>query len=294
MLNSVYSLSGTYHTALHGGGEIFGCIQTNTKESIKHWYDKGERFFEVDIAIDKGEAILLAHHLSIPDLLNCELTSFPETLTVEWYLKQKLFPVSTKGLTPLSLRDVISFMHLHKECVFMFDLWGNGEESIREIMKLVCEYIGENITLWDRLLIELYDKDTIGLIRKLIPACHIIYGCMDGQETVNSDWLISHQVSFVSCPWAWVKNNIKTFDDYVNTKLTVFSLTSTSLLSKKLKKKGVSVNIVDYKFETFSIFFEIPLYIYYCIKKKTIYFFVRLKYFGLKRMTNKIIKRIRI
>lgn len=87
-----------FHIGMHACGEMHGRRGTNCKEAFYAWYEKGVRFFEVDIAATvDGEFVAIAHGLTPKFLNKYQITDCKEENTSDWFLKQKLFPVSIGG-----------------------------------------------------------------------------------------------------------------------------------------------------------------------------------------------------
>ena len=95
---TVDDLCTEFHVGMHACGEMHGRRATNCKEAFEYWYNRGIRFFEIDAAatID-GEFVCVAHRLT-PEYLNkYQIIDCKEENTSEWFLNQRLFPVSIRG-----------------------------------------------------------------------------------------------------------------------------------------------------------------------------------------------------
>lgn len=103
---TITDLSKGFHYCMHGLGAYKGLRQTNTLEALNYWYKKGVRVFELDIAItDDNQYFAVAHTVDAPSMKRLDIVERPQKYTFDWFMSKKLFPVTTKGLTPISLQN---------------------------------------------------------------------------------------------------------------------------------------------------------------------------------------------
>lgn len=138
------SLKGQYNYCMHGLGAIGGLRQTNTLEAFNRWYKRGVRVFEFDIARTEDDRyVAVAHTVDEKSMFRMEITEKPQEYTYDWYMGQKLFPKSTKGLTPLSLESIIQLLVKHNDCVFMLDLFGMfTEDKTKHFLNAIDTVVG--------------------------------------------------------------------------------------------------------------------------------------------------------
>lgn len=266
------SLKGQFGYCMHGLGAIGGLRQTNTREAFERWYRRGVRIFEFDMACtDDGYYVAVAHTVDRPSMFRMEITQVPESYTREWFMKQRLFPRSTKGLTPLSLEDIVRLLANHEDCVFMLDLFGLFTKEKVAHFLAALEAVPETAQVADRLLLEAYNQEMSDAIAAHTPHREIIYcvryeGNADGAD-VGTAYLAEKGIRFISYPWSYTEKHPGELQKYADAGLTVFSRTKYNTKNGKLQKAGVSVNIVGYRFHGAAAVVEWPLYMLACMKR---------------------------
>lgn len=276
------SLKKGFCYSAHGGGSYHGAINSNTKEAIEYWLDKGVRFLEINVtaaAAAAGKCVLLTHRLDPSEFLKYEIWDFPDyELTYEWFMGQKLFPVSTKGLTPLDLPSLIDYMRSHEDLIVMLDLWNQTKEDIDIIMSWVDSLLAVSEQMFNRLCIEVYSLKMLEQVRATGVNVKIMWGCMPGlSENMTAKALLQRDIKMVSLPFSYIKTNRSQFIDFRETDMLLFSYCETSLHSRELKKMGVHVNNVDVIFHGANILWEYPLYYYYKTKNKASHILIMYK-----------------
>ena len=122
---TVFDLKNGFQYAMHGNGAYKGLRQTNTLDALLYWYNKGVRVFEIDMArTDDNQYVAVAHDMKDKSLRRLEIFNPPKYRTAEWFMQQKLFSVSTKGLKPLSLQSIVNILKEHQDMIIMLDLFG--------------------------------------------------------------------------------------------------------------------------------------------------------------------------
>lgn len=283
-MNSVHQLKDSFQYAMHGCGAYKGLRQTNTKEAIIHWYEKGVRVMEIDIApTSDGDYVAVAHHLDKKDLRRLEIFNLPESRTKDWFMSQKLFSISTSGLTPLSLESIVNLMKEKEDLIVMFDLFGLfSKEGSRQFIEKLKPYM-DDPNLWDRCLLESYNIPMIEGIHTAQEEANII-ACVryekniNEKETISPEDLLSKDVKFVSYPWYIQKLHPGEIKQYSDAGITVFSRTKSNRWTAQLINEGVSVNIVANRFDRFLMPIQWALYVTTYFKRIYIKILIRFKY----------------
>ena len=250
-LYSVEDLRNKYVFACHGGGLYKGTLWSNCKESFYYWYKKGVRFFEFDIGVTSDNLfVLIAHKVDKHYLNHKEVYDESADYSYDWFLKQNLYPVRTKGLTPLSLKDCISLLKEYSDCIFMLDCYGFVEENeiLKQFTLELNKFIEGDSSVYKRLLVEMYTpKDLIQLYNynqsKRLQCIYAVRSDFNTESgnSVSVSFLKENDVKIVSYPWKYHSKFPNEMEQYISNNIMVFSLTN--LCSKKrLKKVGVTVN----------------------------------------------------
>ena len=259
---------------MHGLGAYRGLRQTNTYDAMVHWYNKGIRVFEIDMAkTTDGKYVAIAHDLSDKALRRVELFSLPENRTQDWFMAQKLFSISTHGLKPLSLESIIDFTKEKEDVVVMLDLFGMfGSKDTKLFVESLQEIVGSATSIWSRLLLEAYNLYMIQGIQQAGDLAQIIYcaryeGNADKQESISPNELLRRGISFVSYPWRYSKQHPREIREYANANITVFTRTVFNTKDRQLKVDGVSVNIIAKRFDGVFIVGQLPIYMASYVKR---------------------------
>lgn len=272
--NSLQNLKTQYGYCMHGLGAIKGLRQTNTYEALNLWYKRGVRIFEFDIAkTDDNKYVAAAHTVDKKSMTRMEILEEPDRYSYEWFMNQRLFPLTAGGLTPLSLSDIFELLNSHKDCIFMLDLFGMFTElELIPFLEAADSLLTNYNDINDRLLLEAYNREMSDTISSHSLKYNIIYcaryeGNTDKDGAVPIDYLKDKQISFVSYPWMYEKDFPGEIKAYSEAGITVFSRTKYNTKDKKLRAAGVSVNIVGYKFARVLIVIQLPLYMLACINR---------------------------
>lgn len=282
---SIYDLSNTFSYAMHGNGAYKGLRQTNSKDALEHWYGKGVRVFEIDLAKTSDERyVAVAHNVNAKDLRRMEIFEKPEAYTTDWFMGQKLFSISSYGLTPLSLSDILALMLQHKDMVVMLDLFGMFDAAAASSFTAeLADLIDENVELWNRLLIEAYNSEMVGGISAITTQAHIIF-CVRYEENIEKEKTISARelqimgVEFVSYPWYCSVKHPGELEAYTSKGIIVFSRTKDNTKKRKLQASGVSVNLIANRYDGIKILYQWPLYMMTYIKRVLVKVYIKLKY----------------
>ena len=148
----------------------------------------------------------------------------------------------------------------------MLDLYGMfNKESVVDFLNSLQKLIGNDESLYNRLLIEAYNIETSIIIMKRLSTACVIYGIHyeesdwvdtygnrengDNFDIVTPETLIQNGIRYVSYPWYYCKQRPGELEDFVRKGICVLSRTNSNKEYKKLKALGVSINLVDYKYD---------------------------------------------
>ncbi len=266
---NISELKGSYNYAMHGNGAYKGLRQTNTREAFEYWHKKGVKVFEIDFARTSDDKyVAIAHTVEDKSLRRLEILDLPpmEERTEEWFMAQKLFSISTGGLTPLSLNTCVDTARSNEDCVFVFDLFGffTVDES-KNFALALKDYIGSDNKLWERILLEAYNQEMCEGLAEGAPEGNIIYCARyeyNDKEggAVSPEWLLERNIRFVSYPWKYESLFKGEIEKYSSSGITVFSRTKFNTKNGKLKAAGVSVNLIAKRFDGIKILYQYPCY----------------------------------
>lgn len=261
-----------FHIGMHACGEMHGRRGTNCKEAFYAWYEKGVRFFEVDIAATvDGEFVAIAHGLTPKFLNKYQITDCKEENTSDWFLKQKLFPVSIGGgLTPMSLSDVLLLVKVHSDIVVMLDpclmKLIDFQSMLSKVYDLSRAY---GISTENKILIETYTPEMQSTLVNSSLQCEGIYCVHDSRYDFDEkivDKLQDMNLHFVSYPWSVAVNEVELLKSIVQKGINVLSVFRDNLEAKKMKELGIRINLVSYYYSSF-IETAIKLPINYALRK---------------------------
>jgi glycerophosphoryl diester phosphodiesterase len=260
---------------MHGLGAYRGVRQTNSRDAFLHWYERGIRVFEVDLALaDDGKYIAVAHGVDDRSLNRLELVNLPEHRTSAWFMAQKLFAISTEGLAPLCLESILALMGSCPDAVFMLDLFGLFErEQVKAFSAELLHLLAGRTALLDRLLIESYNEEMLCALRDFVPGASVIHAvrheCRPTQETdaQTIDMLEAKCVRFVSFPWMYAWKDMRGLAAYHEANLTIFSRSKFNTQTWVMKRAGVAVNLVSARFDGALILVQWPMYMATYVKR---------------------------
>lgn len=268
---------------MHGNGAYKGLRQTNTLDAMEYWYKKGVRIFEIDMAKTADEAyVAVAHYLNKKDLRRLEIFQLPQLCTQEWFLHQRLFSISTGGLSPMSLETIIEQMRLREDMIVMLDLFGLFTwKEAAGFTQVLQDCIGDQETLWNRLLLESYNQAMSDGIQSTCDSANII-ACVRYEEneheksTVAPQELLERKIRFVSYPWHYTKEYPGEIETFSKTEITVISRTKDNTMENALKQAGVSVNILAQRYDGWKIIYQYPLYMMTYLKRIVVKVYIKL------------------
>lgn len=266
---NINELKGSYNYAMHGNGAFKGLRQTNTMEAFEYWHAKGIKIFEIDFArTSDGNYVAVAHTLEDKPLRRLEILDLPpeNERTEEWFMSQKLFKISTKGLTPMSLKTCVETAKANADCIFVFDLFGFfTKDECFDFADKIMGFVGDDEELWNRILLEAYNGEMSEGLMSGAPLCNVIYCAryeFNDKEggAVSPEWLLERNIRFVSYPWKYEALFKGEIEKYSSAGITVFSRTKFNTKNGSLKGAGVSVNLIAKRFDGLLIIFQYPLY----------------------------------
>ena len=179
-----------------------------------------------------GEFVALAHKMTPEYLRRLEIRSFDDkdVFTYGWFMRQKLFRYSSRGLHPLDLHSIIDEIRRNNDLIVMFDLCGLWSfEEAKNFTSKLNYYIGSDMHLIHQTLIEAYNQNMIDGIQAVKEARYpIIYCVRDNSTGGNHQWmspdeLAKQEIEFVSYPWHYAGLYDGEMKQYVDNNFTIFS-----------------------------------------------------------------------
>lgn len=255
----VKNLLGKYQYGMRALGSIAGTYHTNTLEGYEHWKKAGIKFWETDVAISSdNKYVMIGHFLDAETMHRMEIENLPNDLTYDWYMHQKLFPKSTKGLTPLSLEDMIRFAKAETDAVYMLDMYPFSLEDSYNKTKHFLNYldncIGSEKSLYSRIIVEAYNKGMIEAIGEFSQIKNIQMSISKFMENEHVDdiykvvqYVRDNNINVISYEWRYAKKHIDHLEVLKDCDLVFVSRSVTNLFdSAKKKKYGVNIALLDY------------------------------------------------
>lgn len=252
----ISDLKGSFLYGMHGCGYYKRAAHTNAYDALKYWQGQGVKVMEIDISKTKDNNFVALAHLMNKHYLNLIEISYPDnladdTLTEEWFMKQKICAKTTGGMKPMNLNTIVHEMTINNDLFVMFDLWRMWEKQNTYDFAQKLKELLKKENLLKRCVLEVYNKDMLAGIRESEPDLPIIY-CVHNDirepqfdENVSPFILKKMGVEIISFPWSQTKYYPQEIEAYHKEGFTIFSLTRNNIGSKKLKKAGVNVNLVD-------------------------------------------------
>ncbi len=262
-----------FYYCMHGLGAYAGLRQTNALEALEYWYGKGVRIFEMDFAqTSDNQFVAIAHSVDKKSLMRLDIVEIPHSYTYKWFMSQRLFPVTTKGLTPISLQMIPDLLMKYPDMIIMMDMFGLFKfEDANLFCSSLVRIIGQRLELKDRILVEVYNNS----MSLAVKTCGLegIYGARHEHDSMVIDIptrineLRDLGISYISYPFKYSRAFPDEIQQYVQAGFIVFSRTLYNTKVKLLKSLGVHVNIVDYKFDGLYSPFQACSYFIACLKR---------------------------
>ena len=241
---------------IHAGGKLKGkdgktYTYTNSKESLKRMYKKGNRIVELDFAFTTdGECVCLhswkdTKYTNDSDHTDSDKEGIPLSLA-------DFTSVKINGyFTPMTLSDVIEFMESHKDVILITDIKETHEPiagTDEEVdVSALCRRISDRAPkLKNRCIIQIYDESEYDTVKELgfSNMIYTLYQLTDEQRldtAAHQQFASEHPLVAFTFPKGLVKN--KTFISGMQ-KTKVPLLTHT-IDSKKKKLKLLEAGTVS-------------------------------------------------
>lgn len=267
-MRTLSDLKGGFFYAMHGCGAYRGVTHSNTKEPLQYWRQQGVNIFEIDVSkTADDEYVALAHGLSDVYLRHWEIFGLPEEAerTKTWFKTLKLCRWSARGLTPLTIEDVVQLLREDENIIVVFDLyklWSAAAAAFAAYLERLMESHSE---LWERVLIETYFVDQVEFIHRMHLPINIIFCVNDKaaqqvkKETVSINMLKELGIEFVSYPLMFAEK-IEDIRTYSEAGFSVMCLTKSNARSKQLREIGVNINNVDIIVGRYNRLYKIPFF----------------------------------
>ncbi len=253
---TIHDLKNSFNYAMHGGGAIYGKVQTNSQDAMEKWEKQGKTIFEFDLAIsDDKQIVAIAHHLNKRDLEKAEIFESSEKYTEKWFMDRKIYSMTTPGMTPLSLNTIINALRRNNHLIVMLDLYGLfSKEQTMVFANALMRIVGEDKSLYERILAEVYCKDMIAGIKECSTFINMIYGVdygiagvyKDVENRITPKELFENKIEYVSYPLMYQKSHPEEMEAFRREGFCVFCRTENNTKEKELRELGVNVNLVDY------------------------------------------------
>ncbi len=194
-------------TIAHGLGGIDGKKYLNSKEAFEYWYNKGERFFEVDISLTSDDKIVCGHFLD-------------SRITYDEFKATK-----TENYTPLDLNEFLNLLMKYNDAMVDFDVlsvyYGHYKDVDDNFVVLFSEFdkILKNVdptgNLYERLILEILPNnktDMFNIAKNYCSFANYLYAeYYDSAAPINDDnireiskWCQNNNVNFLS-----IESNVK-------------------------------------------------------------------------------------
>lgn len=277
----VKDLIGKYQYGMRALGSIAGTYHTNTLEGYEHWKRTGIKFWETDVAISGDERyVMIGHFLDAETMHRMEIDNLPEKLTYDWYMKQKLFPKSTKGLTPLSLEDMIASAKEERDAIYMLDMYPFSLDDSYNRTKHFLNYldgcVGTDQELYKRIIVEAYNKGMIEAIAEFPQITYIqmsISKFMENEHVDDINKVVAYarenRINVISYEWRYAKQHIDHLEVLKDCGFVFISRSVTNLFDTAKKKKyGVNIALLDYYVRKPSDFVQLGRLFFSRLQKK--------------------------
>lgn len=204
VLKAIYSESENINDVLensktiaHALGGLNNKNYLNSKEAFEYWYNKGQRFFEADVALTSDGVIVLNHDRS-------------------QYTYEAFMGLAEDGFTPITLENLFDYMVEYPEILVDLDTLGfRTNQIINDFVAAFKELIQNyDVSLINRLIVEIapWNRGLIELLKNEIGINNFLYT----EDWFTNDLAIFEQkciycknagINFVSIPYDWMLNN---------------------------------------------------------------------------------------
>lgn len=247
-----------FQYGMHACGFIHEIMFTNSLESLKYWYSRGVKIFEVDIDNAGNGEFVACHNFTKETFLKMEIEDIPKECTCEWFEKQKLYPKTTEGLTPMTLKKLFELLCEHSDMLLMIDpkVYSYAETCL--LLDKMNGYIDEFGVDGKRIIFETYNEDMIWATREY-PGMMQYQHCVDDEMQMGTSekirswdlevlikFLKESDIHIVSYPWKFAVENLERVKRLHEEGFIIFSKTRNDIFSDLVKRAGINVNIIDY------------------------------------------------
>lgn len=166
-----------YNVIAHACGGIDGYTYTDSLEALNHSYDNGDRLFDIDLRFSSDGEIILRHEwkqdLGQPDFeYLMDVESYVDKYKVGQIVREQLPALEEfkntlifSKYTPLSFRDVVSWMKTHSDAYMVLDVKENPEETYTWIV----ENFKDDEEILNHLVLSCYDSQDLETVLDIYP-----------------------------------------------------------------------------------------------------------------------------
>jgi len=219
----------SYNLVAHALGGIKYKRATNSLDAMELNYTQNEiKLFETDLILT-SDAVLVARHDWLPylyDLLEQDVPSNKQLspLSFEEFMGLRI----NKAFYPLDFRTLAIILKNHPDIYLVPDTKSINPDEYRKQYKLIVEIAEEiDVSILDRIVIEVYNEEMYAEVLKIYPFPNIIYALYMNNDSENQiiEFCNENEIKVIALPKEKVTqefinkllaNNIKTFVHTVN------------------------------------------------------------------------------
>ena len=243
---------------MHALGEAEGVIFANCREGLQKWYEKGIRFFEVDVSPTDDEQYVACHSFDVDGFHEQGITDVPEIRTADWYLKKKIYTNKTTGLSTISLEEILDFVCEKEDVFIMIDFKRSDYESTSAIWSYLNHFIEERGLNGEQIIFEVYDQNMLDATKTEESKIQLVFNVEDDIEVGDSqairslplteivNWMKSNSIHIVSYPWKRAVENLPKLKKLKDEGFTIISRTRNDIFSELLERCGININLVSF------------------------------------------------
>lgn len=159
----------------HALGEIDGYAETNCLEAFYASYDKGIRIFEADFQLTSDNHLVVRHDFEQISYYNLqqEVLNGDTSMDLERFVSEKII----HQYTSLTAKDLIALLVEHEDAYLVTDSKDLEPEIVQEQFRQLVDIVLEtgNMTLFDRIIVQIYNEDMFTLVQEIYPFHHWIF-----------------------------------------------------------------------------------------------------------------------
>lgn len=168
-----------YHYIAHGGGGLDGKTYSNSLEAMNHSYENGLRVFDIDLDYTTDSVLVCIHgweeNLEQTETSMMNSSSFVDRnghtqhhisfhqLDYATFKSRKIY----RSFTPMSAKDVLSYMINHPDVYIATDMKGDVEASYQYLVDRAKEMNADSVL--NRIIANVYDYSVYDKIMKIYP-----------------------------------------------------------------------------------------------------------------------------